>query len=132
MKKIIAITLAIVLTLSLCACGKTFVNTPTNDIETDEQDFIGTWMSNERFDDYHNVYHSFRLLPSGKAIWGDREYGNAKLVTETGNAMSCEWLIDEDRIIIFYIDDGESRAYILNITNNYTLEWEGFTFSRFT
>ena len=124
MKKIFIVSLALVLLFSLCACN----NTSSNEMTNEEQQFAGTWISDEKGGDLY----SFRLLSQGKAIWVKYWDSSSEgvLVTDEDDVHGGEWLVDENRIIIFYNATGWGEAYILDIANDNTLTWSGHTFSK--
>ena len=124
MKRIFIVALAVVLVFGLCACN----NTSNNEVTQEGQEFMGTWISDEKGGDLY----SFRLLSYGKAIWVKYWDSSSEgvLVTDEDDVYGGEWLLDENRIIIFYDATGWGEAYILEIEDDNTLMWSGHAFSK--
>ena len=124
MKKVIAVLLILVLAFSLSACGNS--GTSNNALSKREKQFVGTWISEEEGGDLY----SFRLFSSGKVIW-KKYWGSSDkgiLVTEEDDVNSGEWILENDRIVIFYNIAGSSEAYVLKVSDENDLTWNGHTF----
>jgi len=128
MKKVIISLLLCITVFNLCACGNN--NTSSVELSKEEKQFLGTWISEERGGDLY----SFRLLSSGKAIWVKYWDSSSEgvLVTEEEDVYSGEWIIDEDRILIFYSTSNAlgNSAYLLNVIDVNTLEWGDHRFTK--
>lgn len=124
MKKIISCLLIVFVIINMCACSN------NKDSDKVEKQLLGTWISEEKGGDLY----SFRLLGSKKVIWVSsmNSGGEGTIVTEEDDTYAGEWLLDGNRVIIFYKTNGHvgEEAYILDIDKNNNLKWDDDIFTK--
>lgn len=117
MKKIIAILLAVCLCVGMCACG-TAMDTKDEQTDYNPTEYVGVWVSAPS--DSQLAPHSFQLYGNGKAIIHTSGVGGD--VDEIPWAMAGEWMVSDNKIILFYELDEENysydSAYIFEIESN--------------
>ena len=122
MKKALSLLLALVLCLSLCACGSSndASKTLSND-EIYEKALVGEWSSHEK--------SGFVLLSSGKVLQYSNLSGAADNVSSGISAGT--WEVENGYLIIFTENyNAYQSAWVYRIIDTSTLERNGVKYSK--
>lgn len=113
MKRFISLLLTLIVTLSLCACSnsETINNDDihSNSLSQEEKKYVGTWATGNQDDP-----STIQFMKNGKAIfYSSFDGSNADSII--GDCMSADWYLDNGRIILTYLENGDSHAYVFHI-----------------
>lgn len=118
MKRILAMILALVLCLGLCACGE-----EKND---HTQTYVGGWTNGE---------DEFILMKNGKALLDYsslEDAANEEITDMSAYASAGTWNVDGEYLIIYFEDwsSGEDIAQVFKIEDSSTLSGGGTVYTK--
>ena len=120
MKKVLLLLGIIALCIGLCACNAELDRLERME-ETEHVQYVGIWESGG-----HNyekaIPVTIELMENGKALL---HYVRTYDITQAPWAVSGDWCVDGNRVLIFYTEDGCTQANIFFVEDQTTLKIAG-------